>query len=248
LTNDDQEKIEVVNKAFTELSKRRQNWPNKYNISLQLSKMLCDYSLLSKISLLDKKVLNIGCSEPVDEVYWINLVKEWHALDINESAIEVARKLASEALPSHLYKKLQFIIGDATNLVIEDEYYDVVVSFSTIDHIPGNENRVKAVKEMSRVIKPGGYLVITVPNRWDIIYSYRSNKLQKAKKAVFGYEYQFSPLELKKMIMSNGLKIIECASTIFNPYSYLDRLLLKLSAHLIIYFGTRFGYLARKIE
>lgn len=248
MTNDDQEKIEVVNKAFTELSKRRQNWPNKYNISLQLSKMLCDYSLLSKISLLDKKVLNIGCSEPVDEVYWINLVKEWHALDINESAIEVARKLASEALPSHLYKKLQFIIGDATNLVIEDEYYDVVVSFSTIDHIPGNENRVKAVKEMSRVIKPGGYLVITVPNRWDIIYSYRSNKLQKAKKAVFGYEYQFSPLELKKMIMSNGLKIIECASTIFNPYSYLDRLLLKLSAHLIIYFGTRFGYLARKIE
>jgi len=74
--------------------------------------MLCDYALLKKVNLLSKRVLNIGCSEPVDEVFWVNLVMEWHALDINEAAIDVAKKMASETLPPHLYSKLKFIVGD----------------------------------------------------------------------------------------------------------------------------------------
>jgi len=243
----EQEKRDAVQKAYTELAQRRQNWPNKYDIGLQLSKTLCDYALLKKVNLLNKRVLNIGCSEPVDEVFWANLVKEWHALDINETAIKVAKKLASEALSPQLYSKLKFIVGDATKLPLQDQYYDVVLSFSTIDHIPGEESRMKAISQMCRVLKRGGYLVVTVPNRWDFYYSYHSNKMQKEGKAIFGYEYQFSPLELKRMLAVNGLKIVDCASTAFNPYSYFDRLLRKLRlAKLKIYFGTRFGYLARK--
>lgn len=243
----EQEMRERVQRAYTELAQRRQNWPNKYDINLQLSKMLCDYALLSRINLLNKRVLNIGCSEPVDEVFWANIVGEWHALDINEAAIEVARELALEALPPQLYRKLKFIVGDATRLELENEYYDVVVSFSTIDHIPGKENRVKAVSEMCRVLKKGGYLIITVPNRWDLFYSYYSNKLQREGKAIFGYEYQFSPLELKRILTANELTIIDCASTAFNPYSYFDQMLRILRlAKLKIYFGRRFGYLAQK--
>jgi len=248
MTVNEQKQREAVQKAFTERAQRRQNWPNKYSIDLQLSKMLCDYALLSKVNLLNKKVLNIGCSEPVDELFWVNLVEEWHALDINELAIKVARKLASEALPSQLYSKLKFMAGDATKMDLENECYDVVASFSAIDHIPGKENRMKAISEMCRVLKTDGYLVVTVPNKWDVIYSYRSNKLQKKGKAIFGYEYQFSPWELKRMLTINGLKIIDCASTAFNPYCYFDRLLKKLKFHKVkIYFGTRFGFLAQKI-
>ena len=235
--------------GYNELSKRRENWPNKYDIGLQQSKMLCDYALLSKANVLGKKVLNMGCSEPVDEVYWVNLVKEWHALDINEAAIQVAQKLASEALPAHLYAKLKFIVGDATALDFDDESYDVVVSFSAIDHIPKEENRKKAIDEMCRVLKRGGHLIVTVPNKWDVIYSHHSNKLQREGKAIFGYEYQFSPLELRKIITSNGLEILDCASTSFNPLCYSDRLLRKFKLHkLKIYFGTRFGFLAWKPE
>ncbi len=142
---------------------------------------------------------------------------------------------------------MKFIVGDATKLDFESEFYDVVVSFSTIDHIPSKGDRAKAISEMCRVLKRGGYLVITVPNRWDFYYSYHSNKLQREGKAIFGYEYQFSPLELKRMLKANGLRIVDCASTAFNPCSYFDRLLRKLKlARLKIYFGTRFGYLAQK--
>jgi ubiquinone/menaquinone biosynthesis C-methylase UbiE len=192
--------------------------------------------------------LNIGCSEPVDEVFWVNLVKEWHALDLNRAAITVARKLASEVLSPELYSKLKFLVGDVTRLKFEDETYDVVTAFSSIDHIPGREDRRRAVSEMCRVLKKGGYLVITVPNKWDVIYSYRSNKLQRNGGAVYGYEYQFSPLELRSMLLFQGLSLIDSASTSFNPNSYFDWLLRKLGlAMLKIYFGRRFGYLARKL-
>ena len=56
MTKGEQEKKEAVRRAFTDLAQRRKNWPNKYDISLQLSKMLCDYALLSKVNLLNKKV------------------------------------------------------------------------------------------------------------------------------------------------------------------------------------------------
>jgi len=247
MNDSEQQKKKAVQEAYSELAKKRKNWPNKYDINLQLSKMLCDYALLKKVNLLDKKVLNIGCSEPVDECFWVNLVKEWHALDINESAVKVADELAFKTLSLQLYSKLRFIVGDAIKLNMPDGYYDVVVSFSSIDHIPGKENRARAINEMCRVLKPGGYLVVTVPNRWDCYYSYRSNKLQREGKAIFGYEYQFSPLELKQLLKINGLKILDCASTSFNPCSYFDRLLRKLKlAKMNIYFGTRFGFLAQK--
>lgn len=238
---------EAVQKAYADFAQRFQDWPNKYDIPRQVSKFLSDYTLLSRIDLTGKRILNVGISEPDDELYFISIVDEWHALDINEAVIQAADKLASEALPSHLYSRLKFIIGDVTKLDLKDECYDVVVSFSTIDHIPGKGDRIKALSEMCRVLKRGGYLVVTVPNRWDFWYSYHSNKLQREGETIFGYEYQFSPLELKKMLTNNSLKIIDCASTAFNPCSYFDRVLQKLGLVKIkVYFGTRFGYLAQK--
>ncbi|MEM3433400.1 MAG: methyltransferase domain-containing protein [Candidatus Methanomethyliaceae archaeon] len=236
-----------VKGAYDELSKNLPNWAYKYDIGYQLYKMLCDYRLLGKIDLRNKRVLNIGCYEPIDETYWVHLVGEWHALDINERVIRTARRMVEEVLPSRLLSKLSFIVGDATALPIQSGSYDVVVAFSTIDHIPGREERAKAIREISRVLKQGGVFVITVPNRWDLYYSYRSNKAQREGKAPFGYEYQFSPLELRKMLIAEGFRIVDCASTSFNPHSYFDRFLRRLGlARLKIYFGTRFGYLAQK--
>lgn len=244
---EEKEKKNLVKKAYDLLAEKRQNWPNKYNINFQISKFLCDYTLLSKVDLLGKKVLNVGCSEPIDEIFWVSLVSEWHALDINASAIYVARRMAKEVLSKKLYSKLRFIIGDATDLKLESSIYDVVSAFSTIDHIPGKENRIKAFKEIYRILKSGGYFVVTVPNKWDLKYSYTSKRLQRLGTAIFGYEYQFSPLELKNILIECGFSIIDCASTNFNPRSHLDRFFEKIGLNrILILTGTRFGYLCRK--
>lgn len=53
-------------------------------------------------------------------------------------------------------------IQDARNLLYSDDYFDRVSAISTLEHIP-NDGDSMAVKEMSRVLKNGGSMVITVP-------------------------------------------------------------------------------------
>ena len=48
------------------------------------------------------------------------------------------------------------------NVPLEDESYDMVISMAVIEHFPGSPK--KMLEEAKRVLKPGGILVIEVPN------------------------------------------------------------------------------------
>lgn len=50
--------------------------------------------------------------------------------------------------------------GSLTTLPFENEYFDLVCAFDVLEHI---ENHDQALKEMQRVLKPGGHLFVTVP-------------------------------------------------------------------------------------
>lgn len=51
---------------------------------------------------------------------------------------------------------------DATQLPYPDNYFDVITSISTIEHISGNGDTL-AIRELWRVLKPGGKLILTLP-------------------------------------------------------------------------------------
>lgn len=54
-------------------------------------------------------------------------------------------------------------ISDATDMhIIKDESYDFLLSCNNLEHIA---NPLKALKEFVRVVKPGGNIVIMVPNK-----------------------------------------------------------------------------------
>ena len=50
--------------------------------------------------------------------------------------------------------------GDARKLVYPAANYDVVISSLAIHNIPDKEERQQAIREMWRVLKPGGKLLI----------------------------------------------------------------------------------------
>ena len=56
-------------------------------------------------------------------------------------------------------KKGIFICGDITNIPLQDNICDTVLSQHTLYHVPKNE-QAKAVEELYRVAKPGGKIVI----------------------------------------------------------------------------------------
>jgi SAM-dependent methyltransferase len=59
--------------------------------------------------------------------------------------------------------RAQFQLQDARALDIPNEAFDVVYSMSVIEHIEGDSGDSEAVREMIRVLKPGGLFIISVP-------------------------------------------------------------------------------------
>ena len=58
--------------------------------------------------------------------------------------------------------KAQVVVGDALALAYPDESFDSVIASEVLEHIPDDD---AAIAELSRVLRPGGTLVVTVP-RW----------------------------------------------------------------------------------
>jgi ubiquinone/menaquinone biosynthesis C-methylase UbiE len=224
-------------------------WENGYrfNAVYLASKALSDWLLLTSLDLKNKKILNIGCAEPIDEIQFIEKVASWVALDINEKLIRTAEEIARRKLNPALFNKLQFVQGDATAMSFPDNTFDIVVSFSTIEHIPGADMRQKALVEIARVTDKGGHVIITVPNRYSSFYfAHRRNTRQN--NTDYGYSCLYSPGELKRLLKSAGLKPIKFASeynaliTLPSTFPYL----LPRFLSLFRYFGERIGYLAVK--
>jgi|GEM_PF-3109519 len=76
------------------------------------------------------------------------------------------------------------VVGSATELPFEDGSYDAVLCLEMMEHLP-NDLRAPAVREMLRVTKPGGRMVITFPadetaTRLDI----RLNNAYRKKKGI----------------------------------------------------------------
>jgi SAM-dependent methyltransferase len=56
------------------------------------------------------------------------------------------------------------IVGDVRHLPLRDGAFDVVVSNSTLDHFADHAQIATALRELRRVIAPGGVLVVTLDN------------------------------------------------------------------------------------
>jgi SAM-dependent methyltransferase len=66
--------------------------------------------------------------------------------------------LAGRATP----ERVELVVGDVRKLPLEDDTFDVVVCFETIEHI---EDGDAALREFRRVLRPDGVLLLSSPNR-----------------------------------------------------------------------------------
>ena len=75
-------------------------------------------------------------------------------VEINQSALEVARTRVPTAQLYH---------AGAENLPFPDESFDYVTCIEVLEHLP-DDLRPVALREMQRVLQPGGRLILTVPH------------------------------------------------------------------------------------
>ncbi|MBR9707482.1 MAG: methyltransferase domain-containing protein, partial [Candidatus Diapherotrites archaeon] len=105
------------------------------------------------------KILDLMCGAG----RWSTLLykKGYHniaGLDFSKNMLTLARKKN---------KKIKYIQADATKLPYKNNTFDLTISLgNSIGVIPGRNNRVKALKEAKRTLKPNGVLLYSLHNRW----------------------------------------------------------------------------------
>jgi len=105
----------------------------------------------SYVDLKNKSVLEVSCGHGGGASYITRYLepREYTAMDLNPAAIDYCRE-------RHNIKGLKFRVGDAMNLPFADESFDIVINVEASHCYPSFS---KFLKEVTRVLKPGGHLV-----------------------------------------------------------------------------------------
>jgi SAM-dependent methyltransferase len=223
--------------------------------SYMYSKFRSDYTLMESVGVEGKSVLNIGCSFPIDELYYARKASRWVAIDLSPQSIEGAETLLRRELHPDLAEKFSFEVADACELPFDDDVFDMSISMSTIDQIPSAEARQKSIDEMARTTKPGGHVIVTAANWWCLPYAAGIWKMTREKTLHYGYAYLFSPPKLRRMGEQAGLRPVSFASSIAPPDVWLGGYpaVVRWPAKLVFrflrawaYFGRRVGYVFEK--
>ncbi len=105
-----------------------------------------------------ERVLDIGCGNARDIARIATCGGNVIGVDISEGMVAAARmEVARMGLQG-----ITLQIGDATRLNFPDASFDKVLCSEVIEHIP---DAPKALREICRVLKPGGTLVLSTPNK-----------------------------------------------------------------------------------
>jgi SAM-dependent methyltransferase len=87
-----------------------------------------------------------------------NGIEESLGIDIDQGAVDYATK-------RHGSTKTRFIAADGCSTGQPTAAFDTVVSFETLEHVA---EPAKLLVEFHRLLKPGGRLIISIPNSWEI--------------------------------------------------------------------------------
>ena len=100
-----------------------------------------------------RRVLDAGCGVGYGAAMLAEQADRVTAIDIAEAVIDVARG----QVPG-----VDFHVGDLHSLPFEDRSFDLVVCFEAIEHVDDPE---RVLDELTRVLAPGGILLVSSPNR-----------------------------------------------------------------------------------
>ncbi|MEA1959077.1 MAG: class I SAM-dependent methyltransferase [Chloroflexota bacterium] len=98
--------------------------------------------------------------------------------------------------------QVETIKGDGFSLPFKGKTFDVVYSEGVIEHFP-LERSAEMIREHSRVCKPGGLVIISVPNKFALFHSF--TKLLLGPRFLFYPEASLSNAHLSKMMSKTGL-------------------------------------------
>ena len=154
-----------------------------------------------------EKILDVGCGIGY---YSFELVAKFNCqvegIDIDKEDIEIANEIRDLTECGDVNFKVQSVL----KLDFPDNVFDKIILSEVLEHI---RNDRKALEEVHRVLKPNGYLVITVPYA-NVVEEYNEQKSKKSRieniKIEGGHVRNGYSLEYMSEILNNvGFDIVE---------------------------------------
>jgi len=165
-----------------------------------------------------ERVLDLGCGNGRFFEFFKGENMDYFGVDSSEKLIEIAKKKNSGA---------KFQVAGALNLPFPENFFDKTYSIAVLHHIPSEKLRLGFLEETKRVLKPEGFLILTVwkfhrPKELFLILKFTILKLLGLSKLDFGdilepwgkkikrYYHYFSKKELINLIKKSGFQINDC--------------------------------------
>ncbi len=217
---------------FEELGDRFDSYMSDYDVDRRIELIL--HRLWPKNTAV-RNCLEVGCGTGRISRAVYPRVEKLTVCDLSGGlASSVARTLSCE-----------FSQEDACELSFLSDNFDIVVSSECIEH---TRSPYQAIEEMIRVTRPGGYIVVTTPNRlwFPVLQFARLARLRKFD----GNEIWLWPLAVKSFLRRKGCLEIKFAGCHLLPWQIplikqvlpvFDRLSCRIFLAMI-----NFGFSARK--
>ena len=104
----------------------------------------------------DMKILDAGCGEGRNAVYFINSGFQVFGIDENELAIQYIRYLSKSLKPD--YDAHRFQVGKLEEIPFHTSAFDAVICSAVLHFAADETNFWQMMNEILRVLKPGGIL------------------------------------------------------------------------------------------
>lgn len=182
-----------------EFDRQAERWFRR-ELSAEERKMLEQIAQLAQIRSTDR-VLDVACGTGVVSFALASQAREVVGIDISPGMLAKARKIRHR----RGIRNVHFVLGQAEHMPFADGEFDLVVCRLAIHHFPQPE---KEIREMARVLKVGGRLVIsdTVSSE-DEREARLHNALERLRDP--SHTRMLSQTELTQLIESVGLRVCE---------------------------------------
>jgi len=169
------------------------------------------------------KVLEIGCGTGYFTRHIAETGADVMAIDISPELIKIAQNELKKI------KNITFKIENAYEMTFDDNNFDYVIGSSVLHHLDIN----KALKEIYRVLKPGGKIVFTEPNMLNPQIAIQKNvKYIKKRLGDSPDESAFFKWDIENKLKNNGF-----INTKAKPFDFLHPLVPNLFVSIIAFVG-----------
>jgi SAM-dependent methyltransferase len=174
------------------------------------------------------RIIDLGCGNGNHVVFFAEQGFEVSGLDLSEEAIEIAKAWLKKR-----NLKADLRTGDIETIPYPDQSFDVVLSHAVLDHVPF-EKAKKAMKEIKRILVPGGYVCISLRSTEDCEYGrgkkvgYHTFVLEEGyEKGVIQHYFDFK--EIKELFKDFNIFDLEVHEEKFPSFFTVDKAFIQSS-------------------